>query len=551
MRKLFWWLVLCWALASGGAHAAYAQVLLPSTLNQYPPPGTLTTTDCLLGVQPQTQPAHPPRCFSLSALAAFIQSGGSGIGINAGLANQPAYYATDGLAISPVATAPVNNAVFITGGTGIPAEATTLPVNLSIPSAIVTPQKVTQSTLPSVTAADEGQWAEVSDCANGTETGPGVTGCWARVNNLGAWVLQPNPTTAIVAIAGQNMNLVNGASVAGAGNGNKIMTTDGSGINGHVPQFDAGGKLIDSGVGPGGGGGAGTVSAALANQIGYYAANGTTISGLAVTNNAVLITSGAGVPSESTTLPANLTIPTPTISSPNVTGTATISAITMSGKFTAAASAVGGSGVNLPPGVAPTTPANGDFWTTSSAGFLRINGVTGGIATTVNGGALSGTGGVAVSNAGVISCTTCALLPTGGTLTASAPMSVSATGALTVGTAGANEITRSTTYYFDPLTTVANGTYTVALKYPYTSGHITKVDWKTGGTGTPTFTLAVNVNGVAVTGCNAITVNATGGTTTCTSTAITAGQPLTITISGVGGTPVDASIEIGGTSTIL
>lgn len=41
-----------------------------------------------------------------------------------------------------------------------------------------------------------------------------------------------------------------------------------------------------------------------------------------------------------------------------------------------AASASGGAGINIPQGTAPTSPNNGDVWTTSSALFVRINGST-------------------------------------------------------------------------------------------------------------------------------------------------------------------------------
>lgn len=52
------------------------------------------------------------------------------------------------------------------------------------------------------------------------------------------------------------------------------------------------------------GGGSGTVSSGTINQLAWYAATGTTVSGLATANNGVLITSGAGVPSIGTTLPS-------------------------------------------------------------------------------------------------------------------------------------------------------------------------------------------------------------------------------------------------------
>jgi len=41
-----------------------------------------------------------------------------------------------------------------------------------------------------------------------------------------------------------------------------------------------------------------------------------------------------------------------------------------------ASSAAGGAGLNVPHGVAPTTPVNGDMWTTTAGLFVRINGAT-------------------------------------------------------------------------------------------------------------------------------------------------------------------------------
>lgn len=49
----------------------------------------------------------------------------------------------------------------------------------------------------------------------------------------------------------------------------------------------------------------------MQNQISYYAANGTVVSGLATANSGVLVTNGSGVPSVSTTLPSGLAMQTP------------------------------------------------------------------------------------------------------------------------------------------------------------------------------------------------------------------------------------------------
>jgi hypothetical protein len=49
---------------------------------------------------------------------------------------------------------------------------------------------------------------------------------------------------------------------------------------------------------------------------------------------------------------------------------------TLTGKLTTAAPAAGGAGISLPHGVAPTTPVDGDVWTTTSGLFAHVNGAT-------------------------------------------------------------------------------------------------------------------------------------------------------------------------------
>lgn len=49
---------------------------------------------------------------------------------------------------------------------------------------------------------------------------------------------------------------------------------------------------------------------------------------------------------------------------------------TMLGELVTIASTTARAGLNVPPGTAPTSPANGDFWTTSSGAFVRVGGVT-------------------------------------------------------------------------------------------------------------------------------------------------------------------------------
>jgi len=66
------------------------------------------------------------------------------------------------------------------------------------------------------------------------------------------------------------------------------------------------------------------------------------------------------------------------------------SGTTVTGYFVTAASATGSAGFNLPPGVAPTSPINGDMWTTNAGLFLQVNGSTQGPFGTSGGSGLSG-----------------------------------------------------------------------------------------------------------------------------------------------------------------
>jgi len=49
---------------------------------------------------------------------------------------------------------------------------------------------------------------------------------------------------------------------------------------------------------------------------------------------------------------------------------------TLTSELITAASTAGGAGLNLPHGTAPSSPANGDVWTTTAGIYVRVNGVT-------------------------------------------------------------------------------------------------------------------------------------------------------------------------------
>lgn len=48
----------------------------------------------------------------------------------------------------------------------------------------------------------------------------------------------------------------------------------------------------------------------------------------------------------------------------------------MLGKLVTLGSGTGGAGLNLPQGAAPTSPVNGDMWTTSAGLYIRVGGMT-------------------------------------------------------------------------------------------------------------------------------------------------------------------------------
>lgn len=71
---------------------------------------------------------------------------------------------------------------------------------------------------------------------------------------------------------------------------------------------------------------------------------------------------------------------------------------TFTGKVTYVTSSTGGASINIPHGVAPTSPANGDIWTTTSGLIVRINGSTKTVATTDAVPTLTGTGATGTWN---------------------------------------------------------------------------------------------------------------------------------------------------------
>jgi hypothetical protein len=102
-------------------------------------------------------------------------------------------------------------------------------------------------------------------------------------------------------LSGTTTNTINNATIDATVNG-----------AGQIVKFDANALQVRSGLS------FGTIG--TVNTLPWFSATGV-LSSLATANNGVLVTSAGGVPSWATTLPAGLTIPTPIISSPALSGT--------------------------------------------------------------------------------------------------------------------------------------------------------------------------------------------------------------------------------------
>lgn len=406
---------------------------------------------------------------------------------------------------------------------------------------------VTTAQLSSIPNPTSGYTVYVTDCQNGSQSFPG-TGCPGFYNGS-SWTTLPNPPTGTVTVGGQAIHI--GGATSNQGNGSLIQTSSGTaGASGNCPQYNSGGALIDSGA-PcgGGGGGSGTVTNQLQNTIPVYTSAGSSnnLGGMTIVNNAVVGTNGSGAPSEMTTLPAGLAIPTPTISGATLTGTTSIGNTTYTGKQTFLAATVNAASLNIPVGVAPTSPVNGDVWETSAGIFGRSNGVTVGplLYQTSTTAPLTGGG---VGPILTLACPQCATTTNGGALTGVLPMAISTSGAISLGC-----IVKPITWVADSTFTVHNDSYDLIEQWPpagscISGNNVVSMVFHTGGTGSPSFaaTLQICTAGscVNVPGCANVPVSsATNSVATCSAAVLTQNQTLKLVLSGVTGSPSSAVVQ--------
>lgn len=217
----------------------------------------------------------------------------------------------------------------------------------------------------------------------------GATGAGFTVNIGTSTVLGvlpvPNGGTGAATFTANLPLIGNGTGAIGqgtrSGNTTVFATATGSFTNGHCLQIDGSGNVVDAGSAcGGGGGGSGTVSAGVAGQLTYYASNGTTVAG----NSNATIVNGVLTLGQANSVLGSIVLEGST-----------------SGAFTIAPQAVAGT-----PAWAVGTSSGTPAVTASSP--LAIAAATGNAtcatcATTTSGGAITGTAPIAVSAAGAIS----------------------------------------------------------------------------------------------------------------------------------------------------
>ncbi len=102
-------------------------------------------------------------------------------------------------------------------------------------------------------------------------------------------------------------------------------------------------------------------------------------------------------------------------------------------------------------------------------------------------------------------------------------------------------VTNSLGAAWDSTTTVT--AQTVTILNPYATATITKMLYQTGGSGSPSFTAALQINGTPVTSCSVSVSSATPASTNCTgANTLGVNDKLQIVITSPSGTPNAATV---------
>jgi hypothetical protein len=316
--------------------------------------GSLTTSGAFASTFTMT--AATSVTFPTSGTLATTSSA-SGI-VNSGLINQLAYYAAAGTTLSGLATSA--SGVLVTSAGSVPSISTTLPSGLTIPGyqTTITPAAMTEVNDTNVTL---------------TLGGTPATSLLQAVSLTLGWTGVLSGARGGTGVANTGSTFTMGGNVAFSG----AYTFAGTLTANTAVTFPTSGTLATTS------GASGIVNSGLINQVAWYAAAGTTLSGLATANSGVLVTSSGGVPSISTTLPSGLAMQTPaSITLTNGTGLP-ISGITGlgTGVGTALAVNVGTAGSFVVNGGTLGTPSSGTLTNATGLPIVGITGLGTGIAT--------------------------------------------------------------------------------------------------------------------------------------------------------------------------
>ena len=267
---------------------------------------------------------------------------------------------------------------------------------------------------------------------------------------------------------------------------------------------------------------AGTITAALTGNASTATAlaTGRTINGTTFDGTANITVTAAAGTLTGATLNSGVT-------ASSLTSVGTLTSLTLSGLLTTVASATGSAGLRLPHGAAPTTPTDGDVWTTTAGIYVRVNGATVGPLSASAGGVADGDkGDIVVSSSGTVWTIDTGVIVnsqisasaaiaysklnlTGAILNADLAGSIADTKLSTISTAG--KVSNSAT-----TATSANTASAIVARDAsgnFTAGTITAALTGNASTAT-TLQTARNINGVSFNGSANITVTAAAGTLT-------------------------------------